>query len=479
MDKVLKFPPEPIRHRRLPLDLRAPGEPWQARRAHGKALREQVPRESHAEWKPPRNRPNPLALLEQSNRGRLTHLVPLRMGRMAISPFTFLRGAAVVMAWDLAQSPVSGLNVVIDGDAHINNFGLFGTPQRDVIFDLNDFDEAVVGPWEWDLKRLVASVNVAGREKGLSRRLRADAVMNCVAGYRWNAGRLESMGVLETWYLHAFADRKLNGFSGGPRGQAELAAVLQKAVAKAMQQTNQGLLMKIAERSVSGAWRLRQDQLLTRIDAATKEKVIDGLHLYGDSLTRERRYMLSRYHVADVAHRVVGVGSVGTRAYLALLFGNGDDDPLFLQVKEAVAPAHGPYVPPLPEAARHHGMRVVTGQRALQAASDVLLGWTTIEGQPFFVRQMKNMKGSIPVGPLSGAGFEFYSWACGALLARAHARTGDAAVIAGYCGNSTVLDEALAQWAEAYGNQTENDHRLLVAAIKRGRIKAAAGGAAA
>jgi len=479
MDKLLRFAPRQTSFRRLTLDLRSPGEPWRTRRAHGKALRERVPRESHAEWKPPRNRPDPVALLEQSNRGRLADLVPLRMGRMALSPFTFLRGAAVVMAWDLAQTPVSGLNVVIDGDAHINNFGLFGTPQRDVIFDLNDFDEAVIGPWERDLKRLVASVNVAGREKGLNRAQRANAVMSCVAGYRWNAERLERMGVLETWYLHAFADRKLTTFGVTTRGQADLAAVLQKAVAKAMQQTNEGLLMKIAERSVSGAWRLRQDQLLTRIGAATKEKVIDGLHEYGDSLTRERRYMLSRYHVADVAHRVVGVGSVGTRAYLALLFGNGDDDPLFLQVKEAIAPAHGPYVPPLPEAARHQGMRVVTGQRALQAASDVLLGWTTIDGRPFFVRQMKNMKGSIPVELLSGAGFEFYAWACGALLARAHARTGDAAVIAGYCGNATVLDEALAQWAEAYGNQTENDHKLLVAAIKKGRIKAAAGTVAA
>jgi uncharacterized protein (DUF2252 family) len=248
--------------------------------------------------------------------------------------------------------------------------------------------------------------------------------------------------------------------------------MMEKAVAKAQQQTNHGLLTKIAERTVSGAWRLREDQLLTRIDQETKDKVIDGLNAYGDTLTRERRYMLTRYHVADVAHRVVGVGSVGTRAYLALLFGNGDDDPLFLQVKEAVAPAHGPYVPPLPEAAKHQGMRVVSGQRALQASSDVMLGWTTIDGRPFFVRQMKNMKGSIPVELLSGPGLEFYAWSCGAILARAHARTGDAAVIAGYCGNSTVLDEALAAWAESYGDQTESDHKLLTTAIKKGKIKA-------
>jgi uncharacterized protein (DUF2252 family) len=472
MNKMLRFPPVQTKFKKIPLDLRVAGEPWEVRRTRGKALRERVPRESHAEWKPPKNRPDPLALLELSNRGRLAHLVPLRMGRMAFSPFTFLRGSAVVMAWDLSHTPASGLNVVIDGDAHINNFGLFGTPQRDVIFDLNDFDEAVIGPWEWDLKRLVASVNVSGREIGLNRKQRANATMSAVAGYRWNIARLQSVGVLETWYLHAFADRKLTILGLRSRGQANAVSMMEKAVAKAQQQTNHGLLTKIAERTVSGAWRLREDQLLTRIDQETKDKVIDGLNAYGDTLTRERRYMLTRYHVADVAHRVVGVGSVGTRAYLALLFGNGDDDPLFLQVKEAVAPAHGPYVPPLPEAARHQGMRVVSGQRALQASSDVMLGWTTIDGRPFFVRQMKNMKGSIPVELLSGPGLEFYAWSCGAILARAHARTGDAAVIAGYCGNSTVLDEALAAWAESYGDQTESDHKLLTTAIKKGKIKA-------
>ena len=473
MNAVLKFQPDQAKMKRTPFDLRAPGEPWESRRARGKALRARVPRESHAEWKPPRGRPSPLELITQSNVGRQPGFVPLRMGRMALSPFTFLRGSAVVMAEDLSHTPITGIQVVMDGDAHINNFGLYGTPQRDVIFDLNDFDEAVIGPWEWDLKRLVASVNVAGREGGLNRKQRAQAVMHAVNGYRWNAERLQGMGVLDIWYLHAYPGRENPVTSGRVKMDPNAAAAAQKAVAKAMQQTNQGLLAKIAERGVSGAWRLREDPLLTRIDSATKERVIDGLNAYADTLTRELRYMLSRYHVADVGHRVVGVGSVGTRAYLAMLFGNGDDDPLFLQVKEAVAPAHGPYVPPLPDVAKHEGMRVVAGQRALQASSDILLGWTTIDGRPFFVRQMKNMKSSIPMELLNGAGFNFYVWACGSILSRAHARTGDAAMIAGYCGNSTVLDEALAQWAEAYGDQTESDHAMLTSAINGGKIKAA------
>jgi uncharacterized protein (DUF2252 family) len=253
-------------------------------------------------------------------------------------------------------------------------------------------------------------------------------------------------------------------------------AVFAKAVAKAMQQTNATLLTKMAERTVDGAWRLRDDPpLLTRVDQTTRENVIAGLNAYAYSLSLERRYLLSRYHVADVGHRVVGVGSVGLRAYIALLFGNGDDDPLFLQVKEATAPACGPYVAPGPEAASHQGIRVVTGQRALQASSDMMLGWTTIGGRPYYVRQMKNMKGAIPLEWLSGESYYFYGWACGAILARAYARTGDAALIAGYCGNSTILDEALATWAESYGDQIEADHANLLKAIKSGRVKAITG----
>jgi uncharacterized protein (DUF2252 family) len=443
--------------------------PWEKRRAEGKMLRGATPRESHADWKPEKNRPDPLKLLVESNRGRQANLVPLRMGRMAASPFAFLRGSAGVMASDLSTTPISGIPVVIDGDAHLNNFGMYGTPQREVVFDINDFDEAVIGPWEWDLKRLTASVNVAGRQNGLNRRERAAAVRQCVKGYRFNARRLQDMGVLDIWYLHAYPGRENPIVKADPKSKA----VFRKTLAKAMHTDNRTLMPKVADRKSNGSWTFRDDPpVLTRVDGATKQKVIEGLNRYSLTLPRERRLMLGHYHIADVAHRVVGVGSVGTRAYLVLLFGNSEGDPLFLQVKEAMAPAHGPFLPPALGEFQHNGKRVIIGQRALQASSDPMLGYAEIDGRDFYVRQMKNLKASIPVEWLTGESFNFYAWVCGAILARAHARTSDAARIAGYCGNSRVLDESLAQWAEAYGDQTEADHEALVAAIRRGQIKA-------
>ncbi len=443
--------------------------PWKDRHAEGKEIRAKVPRESHAEWKPGEKRPDPLKLLAESNKGRQDHLVPLRMGRMAASPFAFLRGSACVMASDLSTSPISGLPVVICGDAHMNNFGMYGTPQQEVVFDINDFDETTIGPWEWDLKRLVASINVAGRQNGLNRRERALAVRRGVEGYRFNISRLESMGVLEVWYLHAYPGRTNPITKVDPKSQA----VFAKTVAKALQTNNRTLLPKIAARGNNGRWTFRNDPpILTTLLPDAKRKVTEVLNRYAATLSPERRMMLGRYHVEDVAHRVVGVGSVGTRAYLVLLFGVGDNDPLFLQVKESVSPAAAPYLPPLAEEFSHQGKRVVIGQRALQASSDPMLGYTTWDGRDYMVRQMKNLKASVPVEFLAGATFNFYSWACGAILARAHARTGDPAHIAGYCGNSTVLDVALAQWAESYGDQTEADHATLLEAIKSGTVKA-------
>ena len=453
----------------LKFDLGTKMVAWRERHAGGKVLRRRVPRELHAEWKPGKNRPDPLKLLAVSNEGRQAHLVPLRMGRMAASPFAFLRGSACVMAADLSTSPISGIAVVMDGDAHINNFGMYGTPQREVVFDLNDFDEATVGPWEWDLKRLVASVNVAGRQNGLNRRERAAAVRRGVEGYRFNVNRLESMGVLDVLYLHAYPGRDNPIAKVDPKSKAIVAKTLEKA----LRTDNRTLMPKVADQDGNGKWIFRNDPpILTTVPRATKEKVIEVLNRYSLTLSPERRMMLGRYHVEDVAHRVVGVGSVGTRAYLVLLFGVGDDDPLFLQVKESVSPAAAPYLPRLPEEFRHQGKRVVVGQRALQASSDPMLGYTDWDGRDYMVRQMKNLKASIPVEFLTGVTFNFYAWACGGILARAHARTGDPARIAGYCGNSTALDEALAEWAESYGDQTEQDHERLLASIKRGQTKA-------
>lgn len=442
---------------------------WEHRHAAGKAIRSSVPRESHAEWTPWKDRPNPLQLIALSNQGRQKHLIPLRMERMAASPFTFLRGSACVMAADLSISPVTGISVIIDGDAHLNNFGFYGTPQRDVVFDMNDFDEVTIGPWEWDLKRLVASVNVGGRENGLNRRERAAAVRRCVAGYRLNIARLESMGVLDIWYLHAYPGR----LSPVAKIDSKSEAVIKKVLAKALSTDNRALVPKVAVRGDDGSWRFREDPpVLTRVSAVMKTHVIEALNRYSQYLPRERGFMLSRYHVADVAHRVVGVGSVGTRAYLVLLFGNGDSDPLFLQMKEAASPAHASYLPQLAKEFLHEGKRVVMGQKALQASNDPMLGYTEMDGRYYYVRQMKNLKASVPIEWLTGASFNFYVWACGALLARAHARVGDTARIAGYCGSSDALDKALADWAESYGDQTEQDHAVLVDSIRSGKTKA-------
>jgi uncharacterized protein (DUF2252 family) len=452
----------------LDVDLRREGPTRDKLREDGRQRRARVPRESHAEWIAPKNRPDPVATVLASNKGRQPELIPLRMGRMAASPFTFLRGAAAVMAWDLSKTSNMGHTLVIDGDAHLNNFGFFGTPQRDLVMDLNDFDEATFGPWEWDLKRL-ASVNVAARENGMNSRDRRASVMRCVEGYRANAQRLQAMPSLDIWYLHANVDRVSPLVKIDPESQA----ILAKAAAKARLQTNAALLQKIAERRANAAWQFRTDPaILTPIDSATREKVIEGLNGYTSTLLRERKSLLRKYHVVDVAHRVVGVGSVGTRAYLVLLMGRGDDDALFLQVKEATVPAQAPYLPKLPEEFSHDGKRVVSFQRALQASSDLLLGWTSIDNRPFYVRQMKNMKGGMPVEFLVGEQMSFYAWACGAILARAHARVGEPALIAGYCGGSKVLDEALADWAESYGDQNELDHAALVKSIKTGRVKA-------
>ena len=441
---------------------------WKDRRASGKELRRAVPRELHGEWRPDKNRPDPLQLLAESNNGRQAHLVPLRMGRMASSPFAFLRGSACVMAADLSTTPVSGIPVVMDGDAHLNNFGMYGTPQREVVFDLNDFDEAIIGPWEWDLKRLTASINVAGRANGLNRRARAAAVKECVEGYRFNVHRLENMGVLDVWYLHYYPGRQ------HPLAHLDrtTSVIFAKTLAKAIHTDNRKLLLKVVERTSKGEWRFKEDPPVLTPIPASNHKIIEILNRYAKTLSPERRFMLGRYHAVAAAHRVVGVGSVGTRAYLVLLLGNGDDDPLFLQVKESVMAAHAPYLPPLGKEYAHNGKRVVVGQRALQASSDPMLGYTSIDGRDFYVRQMKNLKASIPVEWLTGPAFNRYAWGCGALLARAHARTGDPARISGYCGKSGILDEALSEWAERYGDQTESDHDALCKAIDRGQIKA-------
>ena len=452
-----------------PLDLRTPTVPWEERHERGRALRTRAPRRGHARWSPPHDRPDPLDLLNRTNEGRLPDLIPLRMGRMVASRFGFLRGNSAIMAWDLARTPVSGIQVLLDGDAHLGNFGLFGTIERDVVFDLNDFDESIVGPWEWDVKRLATSVEVAGRDLGLPPAERRSAVRECLRGYRWEIRRLEPLGALAVWYMFLFAGRKGADIPLDARTRAIVAA----AGVRADQRTSATLLEQVAVRRRNGSWRLRAlPPVQSRVSAATQRAVVDALGQYAYSLPRDRRYLLSRYHVVDVARHVVGVGSVGTRVYLALLFGNGEEDPLFLQVKEGTVPAATPFVRALPEEfADHQGKRVVIAQMGLNSSPDILLGWTRIARRSFYVRQMRNMKGSVPLEQLTGRAFPRYVRACGAVLARAHARSGDAAMIAGYWGRSSSMEDALVEFARVYGDQVERDHARLVRAVAEGRVQ--------
>ncbi len=432
------------------------GADWEIRAATGKTLRKAVPREVHGQWKPAGDRPDPVELVLASNAGRVDSLIPLRMQRMAASPFAFLRGAAVVMAWDLARSPVTGLDVVIDGDCHVDNFGMFGTQQGEVVLDLNDFDETVIGPWEYDVKRLAASVNLAGRANGLGRKGRAKAVIELVDGYRWSLARLHTLPVLELWNRHTVPARMDNRQMKPDRKSA---AIIEAAVEKARESNNATMLRSAAEMGANGKWSIKLDPPITSpVTATQRREIIAALHDYIETLAPERQYMIRRYHVVDVVRRVVGVGSVGLNAYLVLLIGNGPEDGLFLQMKEAAPAALAAYLPKPPKPYVHDGQRVVYGQRLLQAAGDPLLGWTTMNGAPYYVRQMKNFKGAIDAAFFAGRPARFFAFGYGALLARAHARAGDAAVISGYCGGSDALDTAIADFAEAYGEQTIADH---------------------
>ena len=455
-----------------PFDPKSKLAPWESRHAAGKKLRKKIPLESIGEFLPAKNRADPVEIIREANKERQQEYVPLGMERMAESPFSFFRGAAAIMASDLARGEATtGLPVVMAGDAHLNNFGFYSTPQREVVFDINDFDEAVIGPWEWDLKRLAASVSIAGRENGLNKQERKHAVAMCVRGYCGTTERLEDVGVLETWYKHTYPEQIIQSgilaeaFNLKPKTHQKFVDIWLKAIAKAKVTTNESLLTKIVEQDERERLGFAFDPpVLSKISAATAKSITESLKEYAETLPRERMFMFRRYHVVDVAHRVVGVGSVGVRAYLIFLLGNGPEDALFLQVKEATKPAHAAYLPfGLDE--RHEGWRVVTGQRVLQASTDFMLGWTTIDGRPFYVRQMRNMKGSIPVEKLSGPLLGLYAYGCGAILARGHARTGDIAKISGYCGNWPKLGRVLANFAEKYADQNEKDHKAFVTAM--------------
>jgi uncharacterized protein (DUF2252 family) len=456
------------------------------RAARGKAARSAVPRESHAEFDPPSDRPDPIALLEEQAKTRVPELVPVRWGRMMVSPFTYYRGAALPMASDLATTPFSGLAVQACGDAHLSNFGVFGSAERRLMFDVNDFDETLPGPWEWDVKRLAASLEVAGRDNEIPPKQRREIILAGVARYRQAMREFASMTNLDVWYARADMTELRAQFDTQLRARQR--KLVDAGLAKARTRDSIQTLAKLT-RMVNGRPRIISDPpLLVPIDelipSETDRADLEGqltslIAKYQRTLETDRRYLLQQFEFCDMARKVVGVGSVGTRCWIALMLGRDETDPLFLQIKEAEASVLSRFVGASKYA--NQGQRVVAGQRLMQAASDIFLGWQRIEagldGKPrdFYVRQLRDWKFSIEIAQLTPEGLQLYAALCGWTLARAHARSGDRIAIAAYLGGSDVFDKAIAKFATAYADQNERDYQALVDAVKSGRITAEPG----
>jgi uncharacterized protein (DUF2252 family) len=444
------------------------------RQAAGKAMRGKVPRNSHAELPKNPARPDPVAILEAQNRTRVQKLVPVRYARMLASPFAFLRGSAAVMAADLSTTPASGMFVYACGDMHVSNFGVFGSAERELIFAINDFDEVYAAPWEWDLKRLAASAAVAVRFMGGDKVQAAEAARESVASYRHHIARYAQMGHLAIWYDRIDERAVLDSLS--PKVRRNAVRIIDKARAKG----HQRVLEKLTE-EVDGQHRIVEEAPLIVRETHTEDgtPIHDALDTmlrsYLESLTFDRRKLLSRYKIVDVARKVVGVGSVGTACWVVLLMGADSDDPLFIQVKEAQASVleqYSSYRLPFD----HQGRRVVAGQRLIQGSPDIFLGFGEVDGRHLYMRQLADMKGGIEFeeDDRKGiSGFIEYCRLCGWALALAHAKSGDAAMISGYCGKSDALDNAIAKLSLAYASQTERDHEALDKARRTGRIRVA------
>src|SRR5216684_2175785 len=429
------------------------------RRAAGKALRKKVARSSHAEWSPAADRPDPVSLSEEQNRTRFAHLVPIRYERMTTSPFAFLRGSSVVMAQDLAATPVSGIQVQLCGDAHLNNFGIYATPERNQVFDVNDFDETLPGPWEWDIKRFAASIVAACSSRQGSRSSDRRAVLNGVQSYREHIWKYSEMRHIDVWYSRIDYESSLQFVRRTFRWYIE------KQREKSRQRSSLQAFPKLTMQ-VDGQYRLKDDPpLIAHLDDEVLTHQLRGLvEAYRPTVQEDRRVLLSKYHCVDVAQKVVGVGSVGTRCYVILLLGNDSNDPLLLQIKEAQASVLERHLGP--SAFPNHAQRVVCGQRLMQAASDLFLGWTRLGTTDYYLRQLRDMKLTVNLETLIPDGFIEYCRFCGWALARAHARSGDPAPISGYLGKSDTFDRAIAAFAEKYVDQTERDHAAFVAAVQ-------------
>ena len=455
------------------------------RAAHGKAARVEVPRSSHARYEPPPRRSDPIKLLERQAKTRVPELVPIRYGRMLVSPFTFYRGAALIMASDLAATPRSGLQVQCCGDAHLSNFGVFASPERQLVFDVNDFDETLPGPWEWDVKRLAASMLIAARNNDFPLKDQDQIVLDTVEAYRTAMAEFAAMKDLDVWYAHLDIETTLSEL--GSQLKPKMVKRGEKTIAKARTKDSMAAFSKLT-RVVDGEARIVAEPplivpLADLAEGMERDEMYDGLHellrSYRATLQHDRRVLVERFQMVDVARKVVGVGSVGTRAWIVLLLGRDGEDPLFLQLKEAQASVLEEFLEP--SHFENHGERVVTGQWLMQAASDIFLGWLHVESgldgqqRDFYGRQLKDWKGSAEIEQMVPKGMAAYGRLCGWTLARAHARSGDPIAIAAYLGKSAAFDRAIVEFSRAYAEQNERDYQALISAVRSGRITAETG----
>jgi uncharacterized protein (DUF2252 family) len=470
--------------RRYPINLKVPHLSPQERTARGKAARAEIPRSSHSVFEPGTSGRDPIALLEEQAKTRVPDLVPIRHGRMLVSPFAFYRGAALIQASDLATTPTSGLRAQLCGDAHLSNFGVFGSPERSMLFDVNDFDETLPGPFEWDVKRLAGSLVVAGRERGFSPKERSRAVLTTVGTYRTAMAQFAVQSNLEVWYAHFDVDREFAKL--GADLDAETRRRTERNIAKWRTRDSIDALGKLTT-EVDGQPRIVSNPpLIVPIEELVPEadfhelmsRIRSIIRGYRRTLQSDRRHLLESFGLVQVARKVVGVGSVGTRAWMLLLLGRDDGDPLFLQAKEAEASVLERFAGV--SEYTNHGQRVVAGQHVMQASSDIFLGWERVEGldgqrRDFYVRQLRDWKGSVDIDRITPANLAQYGRLCGWTLARAHARSGDRIAISAYLGNNDVFDQAIVRFAETYADQNERDYEALQVAVGQGRLSAQTG----
>jgi uncharacterized protein (DUF2252 family) len=438
--------------------------------AIGRGLRQQVPRRALGAWVAPASRPDPIELIRESHVGRLQGLIPIRLSRMVHSPYGFLRGTAIVMAEDVASLPATGITPVICGDAHVGNFGFYASPEGELVIDLNDFDEAHPGAWEWDLRRLVASVWVAGRENSSSEGQCADAVASCVSAYRAEVRHLAAQPLLQRSYNRLDVKRLQETAT-----EKTLRAEIQRTAKRARNRTSDRALPRFTREEQGRRHIVDEPPLISHLSEQDNDRIAEALDEYLGTLAPHWRRVLGGYTLVDIAHKVVGVGSVGLRAYVALLEGSNPEDVLFLQLKQARRSVLATHVHGDSAWHAHQGQRVVEYQQALQTVSDPLLGWTSVGQRQYYVRQFRNMKGTIPLDAIDPAALADYAGIVGRLLAKGHARTSGASMIAGYAGRSDQLDRAMVAFARAYADQTEADHAALLRAVRRGTLTTTGG----